>query len=80
MFINIIQAIIAVVGGTKKNKLDVFDADPIFIKYINIVNAPKETIIICQLIDRINEDVKFIYEISKKKEAINKKNAAAKAW
>ena len=30
-------------GGEIKNKLEVFEADPIFIKYIKIVKAPKET-------------------------------------
>ena len=57
---NTAQAIIAVVGGTKKNKLDVFEADPTLIRYISIVNAPKETMIICQLIDRINDVLKVI--------------------
>ena len=33
---------------------------PILIRYIKIVNAPNETIIICQLIDNINELVKLI--------------------
>ena len=57
---NTSQAIMAVVGGTRKNKLEVLEAEPIFNKYIKIVNAPKETIIICQLIDKINELVKLI--------------------
>ena len=54
------QAIMAVVGGTKKNKLDVFEADPFLIKYINIVNAPKDTKTICQLIDKMNEILNLI--------------------
>ena len=40
---NIIHPIMAVVGGIRKNKLDVFDADPILIKYIRIVKALKKT-------------------------------------
>ncbi len=36
---NIIHPIMAVVGCIRKNKLDVFDADPILIKYIRIVKA-----------------------------------------
>ena len=41
-----IQAIIAVTGGTKKNKVEVLLTDPSLIKNINIVNAPNETNII----------------------------------
>ena len=69
----------AVVGGIKKNKLDVLDADPILIKYINIVNAPNETIIICQPIESMKEVVKFMYDSSKSKDAKNKKIVAANA-
>ena len=43
-----IHAIIAVTGGIKKNKLAVLLADPVFIKYISIENAPKDITIICQ--------------------------------
>ena len=41
-----INAIIAEVGGTKKNNAVVFLTDPSFIKNIKIVNAPKDTSII----------------------------------
>ena len=71
---------IAVVGGTRKNKFDVFEAEPILIKYIRIVKAPKETIIICQDIDKINEPVKFMYETSKSIETTKRKIAADIAW
>ena len=37
----------AEIGGTKKNKFEVLLALSILIKYIKIVNAPKETAIIC---------------------------------
>ena len=64
-------------GGTRKNKFDVFDADPILINYIRIVKAPKDTIIICQPIEKINDLVKFIYETSNNIETKNKKIEAA---
>ena len=70
----------AVVGGTRKNKLDVLDAVPIFIKYIKIVNAPKDTITICHPIDKIKEVVKFIYDTSNNNDAKNKNIDAATAW
>ena len=47
-------------GGTKKNKLEVLLAVPIFIKYIKIVKAPKDTTRICQLIEIIKFELKLI--------------------
>ena len=61
-----IHAINAEIEGTKKNKFEVLLAVPIFIKYIKIVNAPKEIKIICQLIDIIKLKLKKIKEFSKK--------------
>ena len=54
-----IHAITAVVGGTRKNKFDVFEAEPILIRYIRIVKAPKDTIIICHPIEKINIQVHY---------------------
>ena len=48
------------VGGTRKNKLEVWLAVPILIKYINITNAPKEIAIICQDILKIKYKLKVM--------------------
>ena len=42
------KPITADAGGTRKNKVAVWLADPALIKYINIVKAPKDTARICQ--------------------------------
>ena len=70
-------AITPVVGGIKKNKFDVLLAVPVLIKYIKIAYAPKDTIIICHPIDKMNLLSKFINETSNVKETIIKKSVAA---
>ena len=73
------QAISAETGGIKKNKLDVLLAEPILIKYINIVKAPNDTAKICQLIDKINVELKLINGFSNRIITINKKILAPTA-
>ena len=61
----------------KKNKFDVLLAVPVLIKYIKIAYAPKDTIIICHPIDKMNLLSKFINGTSNTKETIIKKSVAA---
>ena len=60
------------VGGTKKKSVTVLLAEPLWSKYINIENAPKDTRIIWWLIAIIKVDVKSINGFSK--------NKITKAW
>ena len=69
-------AITPVVGGIKKNKFDVLLAVPFLIKYIKIAYAPKDTIIICHPIDKMNLLSKFINGTSNRKETIIKISVA----
>ena len=55
-----IQAINTETGGTKKNSVAVLLAESFLIKYIKIVNAPKETANICQPIDNPKPSVRLI--------------------
>ena len=73
---SISHAINAEIEGTKKNKFEVWLAVPFFIKYIKIVNAPKEIKMICQLIDKIKFKLNKMKEFSKKI-IINNKNILA---
>ena len=69
---NIKKASKAEIGGTKKNKVDVWFALLCFNNHIKIKNAPSETANICHDIAKINSFEKFIKNSSKQ--------SASKRW
>ena len=73
------QAITTETGGTRKNSVAVLLAVPVLIKNCKIVNAPKETNIICQLIDKIKLVEKLMNDFSNKSVIIIRNINALKA-